>query len=158
MKKLFTLLLVFTFVSCTQQNDKIIKLQNKIDSLEIKLANTYKPGFGELMSGIQNHHSKLWFAGINKNWQLADFEVREIMELFDKIKKYQPNREESKSIDIINPSLETVNNAIKNKNLNSFKSSYKQLTGTCNDCHKITKFEFNTVKVPTRQVFTNQKF
>ena len=158
MKKLFTLLLVFTLVSCTQQNDKIIKLQNRIDSLEIKLANTYKPGFGELMSGIQNHHSKLWFAGINKNWQLADFEVHEIMELFDKIKKYQPNREESKSIDIINPSLETVNNAIKNENPNLFKSSYKQLTGTCNDCHKITKFEFNIVKVPTRQVFTNQKF
>ena len=88
----------------------------------------------------------------------SDFEVHEIMELFDKIKKYQPNREESKSIDIINPSLETVNNAIKNENPNLFKSSYRQLTGTCNDCHKITKFEFNTVKVPIRQVFTNQKF
>lgn len=61
--------------ACNQQTDNTQVLQNRIDSLEQKLANTYKPGFGEFMSGIQAHHSKLWFAGQNENWKLADFEV-----------------------------------------------------------------------------------
>jgi hypothetical protein len=36
--------------------------------------NAYTPGFGDLMSSIQVHHSKLWFAGKNQNWALAAYE------------------------------------------------------------------------------------
>ena len=35
------------------------------------------PGFEEFMSNIQAHHAKLWFAGQNHNWKLADFEIHE---------------------------------------------------------------------------------
>ncbi len=158
MKIIITVLLTLTLISCNQQKDQITKLQNQIDSLENKLANTYKPGFGKLMSGVQNHHSKLWFAGINKNWKLADFEVHEIIELLDDVKKYQSARKESENIEMINPVLDSLRSTVKNKDLNLFKDTYKRLTNTCNDCHKITEFEFNIVKVPTRPAFSNQKF
>jgi len=81
---------------CSQQTDKTQLLQNRIDSLEGKLADTYKPGFGEFMSSIQVHHNKLWFAGQNDNWKLAEFEVNEIKETVEAIEKYQTEREESK--------------------------------------------------------------
>ena len=122
------------------------------------LSNAYKPGFGEIMNSVQINHSKLWFAGTNKNWKLAEFEVHEIMELLDDVTKYQSDRKESQSIGLINPGLDSVSSAVKNKNLNSFKKSYEQLTVTCNDCHKVNEFEFNIVKVPTRPVFSNQEF
>ena len=51
------------------------------------LSNAYKPGFGEIMNSVQINHSKLWFAGTNKNWKLAEFEVHEIMELLDDVTK-----------------------------------------------------------------------
>ena len=35
----------------------------------------YTPGLGELMSLQQMRHAKLWFAGQEKNWPLADLRL-----------------------------------------------------------------------------------
>ncbi|MCX8473559.1 MAG: hypothetical protein ORN85_07915 [Sediminibacterium sp.] len=87
MKDFFLMILTIGFFSCNQDSVNTEVLQSRVESLESKLADAYKPGFGEFMSAIQAHHAKLWFAGQNKNWKLADFEVHEIMENFDAIKK-----------------------------------------------------------------------
>ena len=133
-------------------------LQNRIDSLEKKFAGSYKPGFGEFMSGIQTHHSKLWFAGQNQNWDLAGFEIHEIIEAVEDIQKYQAERKESQIIGMIYPAIDSVNNAIKQKDPALFKSSYVFLTNTCNNCHHETDFNFNIVKIPDYQPFSNQDF
>jgi hypothetical protein len=157
MRQLLPIILAFGFFSCNQQADSKV-LQNRIDSLESKLSNTYKPGFGEFMSGIQAHHSKLWFAGQNENWKLADFEVHEIMEAIEDIQKFQTERKESQMVGMINPALDSINNAIQQKNPVLFKSSYISLTNTCNKCHRAADFEFNVVKIPASQPFSNQDF
>lgn len=145
-------------ISCKQPGNSNAALQSRIDSLEIKLATTYKPGFGEFMSSIQAHHAKLWFAGKNQNWELADFEMHEIGETLDAIKEYQNAREESKKVDMLKPSLDAVNDAIQKKESSLFNSSYLLLTSTCNDCHKAVNFGFNIVKVPETPPFSNQAF
>ncbi|HZJ36732.1 MAG TPA: hypothetical protein VFD29_08910, partial [Gillisia sp.] len=111
MRQILLIILPFGLFACKQQTDNTNILQKRIDSLEIKLANTYKPGFGDLMSGIQTHHSKLWFAGQNENWKLADFEVHEIMEAIEDIQKFQTERKESQMIEMILPPLDSVNDA-----------------------------------------------
>ena len=158
MKQTFIILLTLGSFSCNQPTDKNHVLQNRIDSLEQKLADSYKPGFGEFMSSIQAHHIKLWFAGQNQNWKLADFEIHEIMETIEDIKKNETERKESQMIDMINPALDSVNNAIKQKNPELFKSGYSLLTNTCNACHRAANFEFNVVKIPDNQPFSNQDF
>jgi len=158
MKQSIIILLTLGLFSCYQPSDKYIVLQNRIDSLEQKIADSYKPGFGEFMSGIQAHHIKLWFAGQNQNWKLADFEIHEIMETIEDIKKNETERKESQIIDMIYPALDSVNNAIKQRNSELFKSSYTLLTNTCNACHRATNFEFNVVKIPDNQPFSNQDF
>ena len=90
-------MVIFFLSACDQKNGDTQVLQNRIDSLENKLADTYKPGFGEFMSNIQVHHNKLWFAGKNENWELADFEINEINENLDDIKKYCKDRPETNS-------------------------------------------------------------
>ena len=157
MRHILLIILTFVFFACNQQTDNKV-LQSRIDSLESKLADTYKPGFGEFMSGIQTHHSKLWFAGQNENWKLADFEVHEIMEAIEDIQKFQTERKESQMIGMINPALDSINNAIQQKNPALFKSSYTLLTYTCNNCHRAADFEFNVVKIPDTQPFSNQDF
>ena len=151
-------LLSLVLLACTQQTYNTLALQKRIDSLEKKLNEVYKPGFGECMSNIQAHHSKLWFAGQNQNWKLADFEIHEILEAVEDIEKYQTERKESKSIGMLLPAIDSVNNAIQQKNTALFKNSYTLLTNTCNSCHQAVEFEFNVVKIPETSPFSNQDF
>ena len=166
MKHAILILLAIILFACNHQqpaekqnsHSQIDSLQSQIDSLQSQLKNSYAPGFGEFMSGIQVHHEKLWFAGINQNWKLADFEIHEIEESLDDIKKYCTDRPESKSIDMINAPLDSVSKAIVSKNETEFKSGYLILTNTCNSCHQATNHEFNVITIPTTPPFSNQVF
>lgn len=151
---LFALLIVFA--SCGQGSNP--QLQAKIDSLQQKLNNTYKPGLGEFMLGIQEHHAKLWFAGINKNWMLADFEVHEIGETLDDIKLYCTDRPEVKSITMIDPAIAGISKAISNGDEEAFKRGFTTLTTACNTCHKNNQHGFNEIVIPTTPPVTNQQF
>ncbi|MEO8111243.1 MAG: hypothetical protein ABI594_14465 [Ginsengibacter sp.] len=157
-KVLFISLVSLLIFSCHQPSQNEHSLQMQIESLKTKLADTYKPGFGEFMTSIQAHHAKLWFAGQNQNWQLCDFEIHEIMENIEGIKLYETERKESKLIDMIDPAIDSINQAIQKKDPTFFKSSYVLLTNTCNNCHKAVQFEFNVVKIPDTQSFSNQDF
>src|SRR6187200_3122609 len=158
MKRYFIRFIVIITGGCNSSSNTNNNLQASIDTLEKKLANTYKPGFGEFMSSIQVHHAKLWFAGQNQNWELADFEMHEIAESTDAIKEYQSEREESKKVDMLKPSLDDVKDAINKKDPALFNSSYLLLTNTCNNCHKSVGFGFNVVKDPDTPPFSNQAF
>lgn len=158
MRQILCLILTFGLFACSQQTDNTKVLQNRIDSLEQKLADTYRPGFGEFMSSIQTHHSKLWFAGQNENWKLADFEINEIKESLDDIKKYCSDRAETNSIDMIEQPLQNVSNSVQQKNITDFKQTYSILTSTCNSCHQATQHEFNAITIPTTPPFSNQNF
>ncbi|HRI61228.1 MAG TPA: hypothetical protein PK228_15920 [Saprospiraceae bacterium] len=161
MKKVLVSLIMaatMTMNACQDQNAEVTALKSRVDDLEKQLAETYKPGFGEFMSGIQVHHAKLWFAGLNQNWKLADFEVHEIMEALEDLQKYQSGRTETRLIPTLNPAIEGVNEAIKKQDVISFKSSYMSLTEACNNCHRDVNYEFNMVKIPDRPPFSNQIF
>ncbi|BDU26314.1 lipoprotein [Flavobacterium sp. GSB-24] len=159
MKKYITLILLLLIVtSCNHQQDKTKILQTQIDSLEIKLSKTYKPGFGEFMGNIQIHHAKLWFAGENQNWKLADFEMNEIKENLEGIRKYCSDRTETKSIGMINLSMDSLSNSILKKNKQMFERNYTNLTNSCNSCHQATNHEYNVIVVPKNPPFSNQDF
>src|SRR5438045_7697294 len=98
---------------CNEPSTQVLQLQNKVDSLQLALKETYKPGLGEFMSNIQVHHEKLYFAGQNENWKLADFEIHEIMEAVDDIQHYATERPEAKELPMLLHALDSVNEAIK---------------------------------------------
>ena len=158
MKRLIFFGIPILLAACNQQSGNTKQLQDQVDSLRSKLNNSYTPGLGEFMSGIQMHHAKLWFAGSNKNWKLADFEINEIREALEDIQKFNRDRAEVKSIGMINPALDSVSNAIKQQDQQLFKTSYKLLTGTCNNCHRATGHEFNVITIPTSVPVSNQDF
>jgi len=159
MKNLFLFLLVFGLFSCNNHPNKMAVLQSRIDSLATKLSEVYKPGFGEMMNSIQSHHLKLWYAGKNKNWKLAEFEIKELNEVVENIEKFQGKRKETELISMMNPALDSLKMAINKKDDDLFVNSYTGLTHSCNSCHKLTDFEFNTVKLPEGEPpFPNQNF
>ncbi len=155
------LVLALPFLGLFSCNQTVVQnrvLQNRVDSLETRIAQTYKPGFGEFMSGVQAHHSKLWFAGLNENWKLADFEIQEIKETLEDLQKFDTNRKEIKLLGMIYPAMDSVNRAIERKDPVLFKRSFMLLTKTCNDCHSAAGFEFNVIKIPEASPFSNQDF
>jgi len=145
-------------VSCGQPGPDNAALQAQVDSLQRRLSNSYIPGLGEFMSGIQVHHEKLWFAGTAGNWKLANFEIDEIREALDDIQRFCTDRPEIASIPMILPPMDSISKAVTQQDLPRFKSAFMLLTNTCNNCHRATKHEFNVIQIPTTPPFSNQVF
>lgn len=154
MKIIPIILLAFLMMACKDDAGK----KDAEPTGDKQTSMTYKPGLGEFMTSIQIHHAKLWFAGINENWELADFEIHEIKEIMGDISTFNSERDEVKSINIIHPPIDSVSAAIQQKSIGSFKSAFTLLTNTCNDCHKDTEHGFNVVKIPDQPPFSNQEF
>ncbi len=154
----FAIVLLLTS-SCNQgHTDVQQQIPARTDRLQQQENKTYKPGLGDFMLAVQMHHAKLWFAGINSNWKLADFELGEIQETFQDVQTYNRDRPEIKTINMINPPLENISKAIKKKNVEDFKSSFSLLTSTCNNCHRINQYEFNVITIPNSPPVNNQNF
>lgn len=148
--------IIITFSSCSHSEAKeYFALKNRLDSLE---SNAYTPGFGEFMNTIEIHHAKLWFAGTDQNWPLAQYELDEMKETFDNLQKYVKDRPEVKEIPMIDPALKDLGQAIESKDVNRFKPAYTTLTISCNSCHKATNHGFNVITIPTAPPVTDQKF
>src|SRR6202007_2210724 len=124
MKQLLLLSSFFALFSCNNSPDQITQLQKRLDSLQNKLNDTYRPGLGEFMSSIQVHHEKLYFAGQNNNWKLADFEIHEIMEAVNDIRHYASDRPEVKELPMLLPAIDSINTAINTQDKNLFIKNF----------------------------------
>jgi hypothetical protein len=160
MKK-YVAILIFLFASCSQHTPVNQESTSNTDSLTARvntMIENYAPGLGEIMCGIQTHHAKLWFAGINNNWKLAQYEIDEIKERFEQAAEIETHRPEVKMIPMMYPAIDSVAGAIKQKNIKAFTSGFQLLTNSCNSCHTANHFEFNVITIPTAPPVTNQDF
>jgi hypothetical protein len=144
--------------ACNPKQDRMDSLEHQIDSLSKRIDSAYAPGLGEFMVSIQLHHAKLWFAGKNGNWELANFELGEIQEDLDDIQHYNKDRPEIKELPMIFSPLDSIRTAVDHKDAPGFNRSFTFLTITCNNCHQVTKHGFNKIKIPDSQPVTNQVF
>ncbi len=152
-------------VACNDNRTMMKTLQSEInyvnarnDSLE-KEIQSVKPGLGDLMLGIQMHHNKLYFAGREDNWPLAQFEHDEIMEMVKQAGEIEKERPEVKLFrSMIYPQLDSLQLSISQKNEEHFSAAFTNLTAACNNCHAATKFNFNRIIIPEHPPFTNQEF
>jgi cytochrome c556 len=155
--KIYLSLFIILLAACN--GNEPVKTNSAItsDSLH-KMMEQYAPGLGEIMGGIQTHHAKLWYAGINDNWKLAQYEIDELKERFEQARTVETDRPEVKMIPMMYPSIDSINAAISHKNLAQFKSGFQLLTASCNSCHSANNFEFNIITIPTAPPVSNQDF
>ena len=115
----------------------------------------YQPGLGEIMALQQMRHIKLWFAGNAANWPLADYEIGELGEGFDDVKKLLGD-------DIVNQHvgkpLEALQKAIDGKDRKAFIADFDNLTAGCNACHKALDHAFISIQRPNMLPYSNQNF
>ena len=152
---------------------KIVELNGKIAQLEkdLTVANKPKPepkryviGLGEIMGLTQMRHAKLWFAGSNANWDLADYEFAELKEGFDDVLTFHPTHDGvPQPLTEMIPAftdepLAKLEKAIAAKDAPQFKEAFDGLTHACNSCHTAANFSFNVITRPVSVTYSNQVF
>jgi hypothetical protein len=144
--------------ACNTHKQESRSFQLQIDSLRQLINMQYKPGVGELMTNIQLHHAKLWFAGKNANWQLAAYNRSLIESAFKKLQRYHPGTEEARDAAMINGPMDSVSAAIGRRDSHAFQQSFVLLTTTCNNCHTVTNHAYNVILIPHTPPVDNQDF
>lgn len=122
------------------------------------------PGLGEFMIGIQAHHIKLWYAGEHKNWDLANYELKELQETFDSAERLQP-KHQGKQVnlsilmkDYSFMQIQLIQQAIDERDVTGFHVTYDNMVNACNRCHSITGNGFIVIKCPSGDNFSDQVF
>lgn len=156
--------MVWTLNGCTAD---VANLEFRIAELEKKLeasteAESYTPGLGLFMQNMQAHHAKLYYAGLNGNWDLAGFELHELEERLEEVAELIGVHNEVDLAKLIpalmQPSIEKLEKTIEAKDAALFSGDYSSLTESCNSCHVASKYSIIRIQVPTPGAFPNQDF
>jgi hypothetical protein len=123
----------------------------------------FKPAMDDLMTMlIQPRHLKLYYAGQQKNWTLAAFELNELgaalRRIGQTIPKYQNFSVDATVGSIFAPKIQEMTAAINAKNPGQFATAYNDLTEACNLCHQGLNHPFLVIKVPNAPFFPDQDY
>ena len=109
----------------------------------------------DLMIALQFQHIKLWFAGKFSNWDLANYELRQIQ---INLRRAMPSPSESLRSSQATEQLQALDRAIQQKDGAAFAKAYSDLTNGCNACHRASGFGSITIQVPVNSPFSDQLF
>lgn len=123
----------------------------------------YRPGLGDLMTmTVQPRHIKLAFAGREKNWTYAAYELHELEEAFERAAQVWPQWRSVPIAQMMDSAtkepMAAVSQAIKDADTNRFNAAYKQLTEACNACHQAADRAMIVIRVPELSSFPDQDF
>jgi hypothetical protein len=123
----------------------------------------YRPGLGDLMTmTVQPRHIKILLAGHEQNWVLAQYELHELQEAFDRVVRVWPRYKGlplGGMVDAIAKGpMDEIANAVDAKDEVAFDAGYEKLTEGCNACHQAANVGHVVIKVPTSSNFPDQDF
>ncbi|QAU45705.1 hypothetical protein [Bradyrhizobium guangzhouense] len=110
----------------------------------------YAPRLVETMTAAQLQHLKLWYAGKAKNWDLANFELRQLTDSLAQAAIFYPGIPVSNVTTMKDPLL-SIADAITAGDSKKFAASMRSLTDGCNACHTSMERGFITIGIPTDQ-------
>jgi hypothetical protein len=102
------------------------------------------------MNAAQLQHLKLWYAGKSKNWELANFELRQLTDSLAQAAIFYPGIPVSNVTTMKDPLL-SVADAITAGDNKKFAASMRGLTDGCNACHTSMERGFIVIGIPTDQ-------
>ncbi|HEY7553747.1 MAG TPA: hypothetical protein VIH18_02985 [Candidatus Binatia bacterium] len=142
----------------------IAALQESLKHVQAELAAARElaPGLGEYMTTIQLHAGKLWFAARASNWELAAYELHELEETMEAVKKLNVEKNGVKISNVMDAVLQTqiarLEKSIKQKNPSEFQNAYDETLSACNGCHTESGHKFIQIIRPFAPPVTNQKW
>lgn len=117
----------------------------------------YGPRLSDIMGATQLRHIKLWYAGAQANWPLAQYELGQIKESFQDAMTFYPGLPVSNMSTMAKPAS-GIATAVQAKDKAAFARSYNQMTAACNACHQAQGYGSIAIRVPTGSPFSDQIF
>ena len=91
-------------------------------------------GFSSTMREVSYRYAELYWAGMDENWEYAEYQREHIVEALEQGFVRRPEREASarQFVTIALPEIEEI---VKMGEKEKFLESYTRLTASCNTCH-----------------------
>jgi cytochrome c551/c552 len=114
-----------------------------------------QPGLGTVMIEYGNRFGRLWFAANAGNWDMAKYQLDEMIEIQEVGETTRPNRAEMlKAFE--DKALTALDQAILAKDTAAFTTAYTDAANGCNSCHASSKgtnwgsYQFVKIQVPAK--------
>ena len=123
----------------------------------------HRAALGDLMTAfVQPRHIKLGLAGSEQNWTYAAYELDQLRATFADVAELMPKYRDLSIPDMMNSTvkepLAALDRAIQAKDKNQFSAAYRQLTESCNVCHRSYDRAAIVIQPPTVSAFPDQDF
>ena len=132
---------------------------------KIKVLGDIQPGLGVIMQEIGRRFTAIFYAARAGNWDLANYELKELREAQEVAEITRPKRkdaligfEESFLGSDTDPTEGTLQDAINKKNFIAFNKSFKSAVNGCNGCHQSQGFSFIKYRLPAKSELPLQFF
>lgn len=110
-----------------------------------------QPGLGTVMTEYGNRFTDVYFAAKGGNWGLAQYQLKEMIEIQEVGEITRPGRADAlKSFE--DAYLKPLGETIENKDFAAFESSFKETIAGCNGCHAGTDHAFVKYILPQKPV------
>ncbi len=152
MKQLFTLLSLGVF-ACNQPTNKETAEGDWIkgtDTEQIKTIEKHFRGFDNTMVETGYRYQELYWAGLDQNWEYADYQIAKIKLAIETGLERRPKRAPS-SQHFLNYVLPDMKKSVESKDTANFNKSFLTLTTNCNSCHAMEKVPFFNVQIPSER-------
>lgn len=132
---------------------------------KLKVLGDIQPGLGVIMQEIGRRFTAIFYAARGGNWDLANYQLKELREAQEVAEVTRPNRkdalisfEESFLGGEEDAAEGTLQDAINKKNFVAFNRSFKSAIGGCNGCHQSNGFPFIKYRLPKNSELPLQFF
>lgn len=136
--------------ACSETNDKPAgkdgwlkgDIHAKVDTIAQQLR-----GFDVAMVETDYRYQELYWAGQDKNWENAFYQLTKIRTAIKNGLQRRPKRALSAK-HFLNEALPNMESAVASKDSTLFFKRFNSLTNACNSCHAIEKVPYFSVKSP----------
>jgi hypothetical protein len=123
----------------------------------------FNPGVGDLMNLIvQPRHTKLWFAGREGNWALAEYESKELRSALANVAKARAVFRQQSIADnvemFLGGAFRAVDDAVRERNAAKFVEAYATVNAGCNACHTALNQSQVVIRTPETPSYPDQEF
>ncbi len=157
---------LFTAALCIAAATPAIAGDGKVESpAGDQAAKMTAPELGQQMLELQIRHNRLWWAGEAGNWNLAYYMVSELGEALRGIEatngdapELQPQKLSEVMPRIMNPAIQTVQQALAQRKKVAFRQAYDKLSAACTACHKEAGVDFLQIQRPKTPLLDNLRY
>jgi cytochrome c553 len=106
-------------------------------------------GFDVAMVETGYRYGELYWAGQDRNWDYAAYQLDKIITAIEHGIERRPKRAESARM--LEPAIASVRAAVQATDAAAFTDAFTTLTATCNACHAAERVGFVVVRAPSQR-------